>query len=186
MQTLASHLHRRVSLLASAAALFGAAGYGCSASKHDPEDAAVVRADSGTTEDAAIDAGVDVDADPILVALASDTVDAYNRQVMTNCPCYVEMGAYKSVEECVSFTGSGPDWVRCAAGWLTTHDTPELRAQIQCYSDLLKSNNDCLMMAACDADERAKCDQSPLQCFADGAALPLAVECPDISLLPRL
>ena len=119
-----------------------------------------------------------------VIAIVAD----YDDQVRVNCPCFVTMGAYKSVAECVGFEGSGPDWVSCATPVLAAHDTPEAREIFRCYGERTRAGTKCLAMTACDANERAKCPGGSLECFAGDTAiaLELAMMCPDISLLPRL
>lgn len=112
----------------------------------------------------------------------------YDEQVRINCSCFVQMGAYTSVEECFKYQGSGPDWVPCATRFLAQYDTPDVHEVFRCYQEHTQAGTKCLAMTACDANERAKCPGASLECFQSNPSLGLmlAMACPDISLLPRL
>jgi hypothetical protein len=105
-----------------------------------------------------------------------------------NCGCYVEMGAYASVEECVMWQASRPEWIPCTASFFAEH--PEGLEVLQCLIGELEQNSECLATKPRDAESRAECDLNPLACVDNEAAqtltLALATRCPDISLLPRL
>jgi hypothetical protein len=149
-------------------------------------DGGSVALDGGSALDAARGAG---DAGPSALETAVKGVVAdYDEQVRTNCPCFVQMGAYASVEECFMFQGSGPDWVSCATRFLAAYDTPEVHEIFRCYQAQTRAGTACLAMTACDADKRAQCPGASLECFQSNpeVGLKLAMACPDISLLPRL
>ncbi|HKP55282.1 MAG TPA: hypothetical protein VJV78_01100 [Polyangiales bacterium] len=123
------------------------------------------------------------------VRIIGAVVDQHDRAVTTNCPCLVEMGAYPSLEECTMWQMSGPDWTGCASAVLAKHDSAKNREVVRCYSERLEKYTDCIAMTACDVDARLDCDTNPLGCIVEGApelGLTLAMECPDISLLPRV
>lgn len=147
-------------------------------------DAGRDAARQATAGDAAADAAEPWDLETSIKGVISD----YDEQVRTNCPCFVQMGAYPSVEECVKWQGSGPDWVSCATQFLAAHNTPNARAIFSCYQEHTRAGTKCLAMTACDANERAKCPGASLECFQTDPSigLMLATACPDISLLPRL
>jgi hypothetical protein len=53
----------------------------------EARDAAPVEDASGSTKE--------------IASVVTDVIGDYDRLLMDNCPCYVEMGAYASVDECV-------------------------------------------------------------------------------------
>jgi hypothetical protein len=117
----------------------------------------------------------------------TDLFGELDRTTEQNCSCYVEMGAYSSVEECVMWQASRPEWAPCTASVLEEH--PEGLAVLQCVVEELRKNAECLATKPCDGEARAECDLNPIECVGneDGQtlALALATRCPDISLLPR-
>jgi hypothetical protein len=134
-----------------------------------------------TVHDAAADTTVQLE------ARVRGVVDAYQEQSEVNCPCFVDMGAYESLEECEMWQGARSEWVDCATDALKDHDTPETRAMMQCYVDKMRAETACLATKACDSVERAECSETPVDCLREHLedALMLAMSCPDLSLLPR-
>jgi hypothetical protein len=168
---------RPVVRMVAVAVLLGCAGCADKAVRHSARDAGDLH-----------DAGYDDAAQQPLASLVTDVVSAYDRQVMTNCPCFVEMGAYGSVDECVQLLAPGPTWVSCATNALAAYDTPQGRMIMQCYLERTQALTDCLATMPCQADARASCGGVPLECATADPELTLmlAMACPDISLLPRL
>jgi len=120
-------------------------------------------------------------------ALVADTVDAYDRQFEIQCPCYVQLGAFESVESCMTLVGSGPDWVDCATEVLEENDSPEVRQEVRCSLEQTRAQSDCYEEAMCDLGMSAECQQIDLGCEErDNPLLLLVLErCPDLGLLSR-
>ena len=120
-------------------------------------------------------------------SLIASFVNEAGTQLEFNCPCFVQMGAYKSVDECMMWQGARPDWVPCSTDALTKFDTPETREVFRCLSNMVRDSTACLRSKPCDAVARAECGTSRLQCLAAHVDLgfELLKECPDIALLTR-
>jgi hypothetical protein len=122
-----------------------------------------------------------------LEASVTGLFSEFDGQVRANCPCFVEMGAYASVDECLMWQGSREDWVPCTVSVLAKYDSPETREALNCVREQSKALAECVSTKSCDPTERAECAQSPLQCLMGLTefALALGMECPDLTLLPR-
>jgi hypothetical protein len=120
--------------------------------------------------------------------VVTDAIGVYDQLLTDNCPCYVEMGAYDTVEECLMWQGSREAWIPCLRKALAMHQTPEALEMFRCMTDVAKVTMECLATKGCDPVERGECGPSPIQCVAGHTelALDLGTQCPDISLLPRL
>ncbi|HKU40447.1 MAG TPA: hypothetical protein VJR89_19935 [Polyangiales bacterium] len=149
--------------------------------------------DTSEPQDNEADAAADSGAKPRtpaeeIKALVTGLIADYDLDLKANCGCYVQMGAYKSVDECIMWSASNDTWVPCASAVLIENDSPEVRAAFDCLHKQQRDSAACLKDRPCDASVRAECDQSPIQCVGD--QLPVFLElgrrCPDISLLPRL
>jgi hypothetical protein len=103
--------------------------------------------------------------------------------------CFVEMGAYSSLDECVMWQSSSDDWAPCVAGALAKQPAAGGLDFLVCLVDELEANTACLSTKACDAQARAECELEPLKCLDNDetrtVALEISVQCPDITLLPR-
>lgn len=117
----------------------------------------------------------------------TEVFSTLDRTIERNCGCYVEMGAYTSIDECLMWQASRPDWAPCTATVFERH--PEGLDVFQCLVGLLEKNAECLATKPCEAEARAECDLNALECLNNEAARTAALEvgtaCPDISLLPR-
>jgi hypothetical protein len=135
--------------------------------------------DGGPGEDAQATAETE------LALIVNDVLTQYHRALQINCPCFVQMGAYDSIETCAKWQASGPDWSNCASHVFAEHDTPETREAMRCFVRRIEQNADCLKTKPCDAQERAACDTSPLGCLLGEArefGLALANQCPSGAL----
>jgi hypothetical protein len=123
-----------------------------------------------------------------LDTMVVDMIAAYDRMLKVNCPCFVRMGSYASLDECFAFGGSNDMWAPCAKDALRPFDSPETREILGCMLEQFDSNTACYVAADCDIDARAMCGASPLQCLGSNfqIGLELAMKCPDTFLLPRL
>jgi hypothetical protein len=117
-----------------------------------------------------------------------ELIAAYDRMLNVNCPCFVQMGAYTSFDECFAFGASNETWAPCAKDALRPFDSPETREILHCMLDQFNHNTECFAASDCDGDARALCGSSPLQCLGSNYqfGLELAMKCPDSFLLPRL
>ena len=115
-------------------------------------------------------------------------IAAYDRMLNVNCPCFVQMGAYATLDECFKLGGSNDTWAPCAKDALRPFDSPETREILRCIHEQFEQNTTCYVAANCDVDARALCGASPLQCLGSHyeLGLELAMKCPDTFLLPRL
>jgi hypothetical protein len=143
------------------------------------------------TEDAAkaanqSDASSDEPKDELREIFAA-SIEAYDRQVESHCPCFVQNGAYETVEECLGWQKSGDDWVSCGTEAIRPHDSPELRENLRCVKERADNNTECNNAIACESPERASCSENLLLCFAQMSDIVLVLDdkCPDFSLLPR-
>jgi hypothetical protein len=151
---------------------------GCkSGDSHPRRSSAAHEPDAGTEADAA--------GPNDFAATLVDLVREYDRQVSVNCPCYVEMGAYASTDDCVEAIGPGDDWVQCAAMAGSQYDSAELRASLRGLTDMFRAGTDCLSMTSCDAEARAACSSAVnLAALGGDFVVALATKCPDITLIP--
>ena len=115
-------------------------------------------------------------------------IAAYDRMLKVNCPCFVQMGSYATVDECVAFGTPTDQWAPCAQDALRPFDSPETREVLRCMLEQFEHNTACYIAADCDVEARALCGASPLQCLGPNfqVGLELAMNCPDAFLLPRL
>jgi hypothetical protein len=122
-----------------------------------------------------------------IASVVTDVIGDYDRLLMNNCPCFVEMGAYASIDECVMWQSSREDWIPCLRGVLAKHRSPETLDAFRCMQDEVEAMTECLATKACDPMERAECDRNPIGCLAaqTEVGLEVATQCPDITLLPR-
>jgi hypothetical protein len=114
----------------------------------------------------------------------------FDDTVRANCPSFVDMGAYASVDECAMWQLSRDDWAPCVAGVVAEQPMPTEALEVyECLADQFDANSECLSTRACDAEARAECRLDLLQCLGSDLARALALEtsvrCPDITLLPR-
>jgi len=114
-------------------------------------------------------------------------VNSGSAQLELNCPCFVDMGAYKSIDDCLMYQAPRKDWVSCGTRALAKYDSPETRGVFTCLADIVNESTACLKTKPCDPVERAECGASPLQCIGEHIDLGLALfmECPDLALLTR-
>jgi hypothetical protein len=135
----------------------------------------------------AADAAGSADAGPLRTFLQAE-VEQFDRRVRAICPCLVASGSYKTEQECLDLSLSGPDWVQCAAKALADYDSPATRADSQCYVAFLQEAADCTESAACDNTKLAVCGTPQGDCLAKQSMrlnLILAA-CPDFGLLSRV
>jgi hypothetical protein len=122
-------------------------------------------------------------------SILTDLFSKFDSAVGQNCSCYVEMGAYSSVDECLMWQSSRPDWASCTASVVVAHPMWEGLEMFQCIVGALEENSQCLSTKPCDAEARAECGLDPLRCIGTDNArsfgLELSTACPDITLLPR-
>lgn len=151
--------------------------------EHDASDAqsgdAAQAADGG-------DSGASESKDELREIFAA-AIEAYDRQVESHCPCFVENGTYESVEECLGWQMSADDWVSCGTEAIRPHDSPELRANLRCVKERADFNTECNYANECKSPERSTCSENLLLCFAQMSDIVLVLDdkCPDFSLLPR-
>lgn len=148
--------------------------------RHEPE-AADAAAEGG---DASPDAGVGE-----VEAMLTNLFTTYNVAIEASCSCFVEMGAYSSVDECVMWQASRPDWVPCVASVVEAHPMSGGLEVFECIVSQLEENSKCLATKPCDPVARAECSLDALKCVGNESALSFALElgmaCPDLTLLPR-
>lgn len=157
------------------------AAVGCSgddsrdAKSHDAAGAA----DAGDTDAS--------DPDDELRQIIAESIAAYDRQVESSCPCFVENGGYESVDECLMWQKSADHWVSCGTDAIKAYDSPALRDGIRCLVERADANIACNDMIACNSPERETCNQSLIQCFAQVSEVLLVLDgkCPDFGLIPR-
>ena len=75
--------------------------------------------------------------------LIATSIAAYDRQIETSCPCFVEHGGYKSVDECVMWQKSADHWVSCGTEAVRSRDSQELRDGIRCVKERADQNSEC-------------------------------------------
>lgn len=116
-------------------------------------------------------------------ALVTDFQGAFDRLALDNCPCFVEMGAYASIDECLRMHQPREDWTPCVRSILSKHQTPEVLDAFRCMSDATEATRACLATKACDPVERAECGHSPLECLGGLPELGLEIvqQCPEVS-----
>ena len=141
---------------------------------------------AGTGASAAGSSAPVAPADNLMSAIQA-FVDSGSEQLDFNCPCFVEMGAYKSVDECLMFQAPRKEWASCGSRALAKYDSAETRGVFTCLADIVRESTVCLKSKPCDPVARAECGASPLQCIGEHADLGLALftECPDLALLTR-
>jgi hypothetical protein len=122
-----------------------------------------------------------------LERLVDDLVVSHDQQVEANCPCFVAMGAYPSVEQCVQWQRSRADWAPCLSGFLAKHESPEVHEAFRCYVNIMQETQTCLGDKRCDPMQRAMCIRSPGECIGSQFQLVLdaSAACPDVALLTR-
>jgi hypothetical protein len=115
------------------------------------------------------------------------SIDAYDRQVESHCPCFVQNGSYASLDECRKWQKSADHWISCGTEAIRPHDSPELRENLRCVKERADRNTVCNNQIACELPERSTCSESLLLCFAQMTDIVLVLDdkCPDFSLLPR-
>lgn len=119
--------------------------------------------------------------------IVADVIKSFDHQVEVNCPCFVAMGAYPSVPQCVQWQHSREDWAPCLSGVLAKHNTPETLEAFRCYAKLMGEQQACLGAMPCDPMQRAMCIRSPGECVGEQFAILLeaSATCPDVALLMR-
>ncbi|HKU39073.1 MAG TPA: hypothetical protein VJR89_13020 [Polyangiales bacterium] len=149
---------------------------GCGDDAGDPRD----------TPDAA--EAVDASTKETVASVVADILEQSDRSLADNCPCYVEMGAYASVDECVMWQHSRDDWAPCVDSVLAKHADPDTLDAFRCMRELWANMLMCLREKPCDPVERAECGRSPLECLGGQGqlAVELATACPDVGLLSRI
>jgi hypothetical protein len=122
------------------------------------------------------------------MALAEQLVIEFDRSTTTHCECFVLIGAYASVDECVRLLGSGPDWAECGVKVLEDADGALDVEDPQCIIDDAAARADCLEAAKCDPSAVAACQEMREECAILPADLVNALleACPDTGLLSRL
>lgn len=133
-------------------------------------------------------AKADASIDAEIATLASDFVQSLDQAYAESCPCYVSMGAYPSVEECLMWQQSRPDWIPCVRPILEKYSNSETLEALRCMRDRLEESRACLASKDCDPVARAECGGSPFECLSGHTEISLAIAttCPDTALLPRL
>ena len=173
---------RNVSILGVAAWLLSSA---CGDDESTPHrhkpDVADAAAEGG---DASPDAGAG-EVEAMLTGLFKN----YDATIESSCSCYVEMGAYKSVDECVMWQASRPDWAPCVASVVAADPMSGGLELFECIVSQLEEASQCLATKPCDPVARAECGPDALKCLGNESALSFAVDlgmaCPDLTLLPR-
>ena len=119
--------------------------------------------------------------------IVADVIKSWDQQIEVNCPCFVAMGAYPSVAQCVQLQHSRGDWGPCMSAVLAKHQTPETFEAFRCYANLMREQQICLGTMACDPMQRATCIRSPGECIGEqfGVLLEASAMCPDVALLGR-
>ena len=118
-------------------------------------------------------------------ALVEAHVAAYDRYYEVRCPCYVQLGAFESVEACMTLVGSGPSWVDCGTMVLDEKDSPELREQADCSLQETKARSACFEEAMCDPVKSAECEELRFCEQDNDLTVTLLERCPDFGLLSR-
>jgi hypothetical protein len=149
----------------------------------DPDSRPHVHRDAGVALDASLDA-----AHVELEKIVAKAFDEYDRQVVANCACLAEAGAYSSAQECIGLIHSAPTWVSCATGAVAEYDSPELREHARCLLEQQKARADCLATTSCASEEHSACFEIIAECAALDPAFTLIIsqECPDTTILARL
>jgi hypothetical protein len=170
------------------AILVGVLACGCGDDDDGPSPAGDedgdARRDSGAAESDG-DAGQVTDEAEIR-ALLTEFVAQWDRVIRASCGCYVEMGAFPSVDTCFGLVGSGPTWIECGTRALVKRGLPYERADAECNIAASKARADCIEAASCD--DLTPCDRFMNQCPMRNEELTTLVlaECPDTGLLSRL
>lgn len=157
------------------------------ASCSDDEAHELHDAQSGdAAQSSAADSGASAPQDELKTIFAA-ALDAYDRQVESDCPCFVEQGGYETVEACLDWQKSADHWVSCGTEAFRPYDSPELRANLRCVKERADRNTACSASIECSSPDRTTCSESLLLCFAEMSDLVLVLDdkCPDFSLLPR-
>jgi hypothetical protein len=146
----------------------------------------VLSACGDATEQGTADAA---DAGPLpLIEVVKQEIANYDRRVRASCVCGAKSGTYPSEEACLKVALSAPDWVECATAALKDFDSPETRADSQCYQDFLKTSADCTEKSECDPETLDQCGSFTAECLQrNNQRLNLIITaCPDFGLLSRV
>jgi hypothetical protein len=115
-----------------------------------------------------------------------DSIAQWDRRVHASCLCLVSSGTYDTVEACMHWLGSGPDWMDCAMRALDGQVSVTERESLQCELDFLRTRADCYEAVSCDAV--LPCDEVAKTCAQSDHVLEVLIlkACPDTGLLSRL
>ena len=125
---------------------------------------------------------------PPLKEIVQQEIANYDRRVRASCKCAVKTGTYPTEQACLEIGLSGPDWVDCETAALENYDSPQTRADNQCYQDFFKTSAECTEQSECDADKLNACGTFSAECLQlnnERLNLILAA-CPDFGLLSRV
>jgi hypothetical protein len=123
-----------------------------------------------------------------LIEVVRQEIANYDRRVRASCVCGVKMGTYPTEQACLEIGLSGPDWVECETAALKDYDSPQTRADSQCYQDFFKNSAECTEKSGCDPDKLNACGSFTAECLQlNNQRLNLILAaCPDFGLLSRL
>jgi hypothetical protein len=155
----------------------------CSACSEAGDHRTEVRsADAGAAGEPAKDAAV-----PDVRAAAVAVLDQYDRASRLVCPCQVERGGFGSLDECIAKTGYDMTLIDCLSAAFAPFDSDELREQLRCQAQSVKTRNDCLASVSCAVAETSACFASTPQCpMFDAQVLTQVLRsCPGAAVLGR-
>lgn len=123
-----------------------------------------------------------------LMEVVRQEIANYDRRVRASCKCAVQTGTYPTEQACLEIGLSGPDWVECETAALKDYDTPQTRADSQCYQDFFKNSADCTENSGCDKNKLNACGTFTAECLQlNNTRLNLILAaCPDFGLLSRV
>jgi hypothetical protein len=162
-------------------ALLIVAAIGCKGSAERPDAASA--AEAGSAADAGESPVIET---AELHSLIADSIEQWDRRIHASCACLVAGGTYGSVDECMHWLGSAPDWADCAMRALAGEVSATERTALQCQLEFQRARADCYEAASCDAV--GACEEVEKSCAENDHTLEVLIlkACPDTGLLSRL